>query len=366
MAAGTAGVLAPRGAPATYRAAARPPRRRALVGVLADGTPHFAPAGEVVVEGDFVLCHLCGGWWRSVTTHLRAHGWTKDGYCEAFGLERGQSLEGISTRKMRSASFSARLLFEPAVRTGSARGRARARAGDLARDAAAAARGRRLPEQRRRRARAAMTGAARAASAEASRARHAAHLAAVAAAAASERGYPDIGALVRDRVARGASLAAISREAGLHKDWLSRHLAALDPAAAAAAQARPSAGRADARWLAVVGPLGFTDVAAYLRNRHVQRHRTVNEIAAETGMSYHAVAAALRRHGLPKTAHAGKRHAADRRAARVAAAVGYPCVADYVADRRADGWTWSAMAAETGQPQTWLRRQLGPGGRAAV
>ncbi len=358
MAAPTAGALA-----AASWAAARPAARRARVGVLPDGTPYFGPVGEVVVDADFVLCHLCGQWRRSVTAHLRGHGWTKDAYCDAFGLERGQSLEGDSTRKMRSVSFSARLIFEPAVRSGSARGRARARAGDLARDAAAAARGRPLPEQRRRKASAAMAGMAGNASAEANRARHYARLVVIAARAAAENGYSDIGTLVQDRLAGGASLAAISREAGLHKDWLSRHLDALDPAAAAAVRAQSAKFRAEARWLAVVGPLGFAEAGVYLRDRHLERHRTVNEIAAETGMSYHAVAAALRRHGLPKIAHAGKRYAADRRAAQVAAAVGYSCVADYVADRRADGWTWSAMAAETGQPQTWLRRQF-PGGQS--
>src|ERR1700685_1802378 len=105
----------------------RPP-----VGRLADGTAFYAPSGEVIADGDLVLCHLCGLLRRSVTAHLRAHGWTKEAYCAAFGLERGQSLEGAPTRKLRAAAFSARLLFEPAVRDGSAAGRARARAGSLA------------------------------------------------------------------------------------------------------------------------------------------------------------------------------------------------------------------------------------------
>src|SRR5262250_2854422 len=118
------------------------------VGVLADGTPCYAPIGEVIVDGSLVSCHLCGRALRSVTAHLRAHGWTKLQYCEAFGLERGQSLEGPDTRKLRSTAFSARLIFDPAIREGSAAGRARARAGDLTRAASAAARGRRFPEQR--------------------------------------------------------------------------------------------------------------------------------------------------------------------------------------------------------------------------
>src|SRR5262249_56789694 len=86
------------------------------------------------------------------TAHLRVHGWTKLAYCEAFGLERGQSLEGPETRKLRAVALASRLVFEPAMRQGSAAGHARARAGALARDAARAATGRRLPEQRRRQA----------------------------------------------------------------------------------------------------------------------------------------------------------------------------------------------------------------------
>src|SRR5215468_3530686 len=123
------------------------------IGMLADGTPFYAPIGEVIVDGPLVTCHLCGRALRSVTAHLRVHGWTKRAYCEAFGLERGQSLEGQETRKLRAATFTSRLVFDPAVRAGSAAGRERARAGELSRDAAAAARGRRHPEQRRRKAR---------------------------------------------------------------------------------------------------------------------------------------------------------------------------------------------------------------------
>jgi len=43
-----------------------------LVGVLADGTPYYAPIGEVIVDGSLVTCHLCGRALRSVTAHLEA------------------------------------------------------------------------------------------------------------------------------------------------------------------------------------------------------------------------------------------------------------------------------------------------------
>jgi predicted kinase len=88
----------------------------------------------------------------------------------------------------------------------------------------------------------------------------------------------------------------------------------------------------------------------------------VNAIAAEVGVSNHAVGTALRRHGLSSVAHADKRHSAAQRAARVAADLGFDCIADYVTERRAAGRTWRELAAESGQPQSWLRRAAcGPG-----
>jgi hypothetical protein len=101
-------------------------------------------------------------------------------------------------------------------------------------------------------------------------------------------------------------------------------------------------------------------VASYLHQRHIVQHCTVNAIAAEAGLSQHAVTSALRRHRLDRTAHAAKRHASGQRAAEVASGLGFgfASVADYVNDRRAAGWTWPAISAESGQPQSWLRRHV--------
>jgi sulfur carrier protein ThiS len=329
---------------------------RPVAGVLADGTAYYAPIGEIVSDGVTVTCHLCGRSLKSVAAHLRAHGWTKAAYCEAFGLERGQPLEGQETRKRRAASFAPRLIFDPAIRAGSAAGRRRAAAGELARDAAQASKGRRLPEQRRRKAARAAATASTEASSRANRARAAQHRVEVADRVARDRGYPTVGAFVLARVASGASLAAISREAGLNKDWMQRHLAEVDPSAAAAAR-QSLAVRDGSRWREAVITLGFTEVPSYLRDRHLAQHRTVSAIAAELGVSNHTVAAALNRHGLARAAHAGKRHAAQEREAQVAAVLGVDSVPRYVAERRAAGWTWPAIAAESGQPAFWLRRQ---------
>jgi hypothetical protein len=329
---------------------------RPVVGVLADGIPYYAPIGEIVSDGTTVICHLCGRSLKSVAAHLRVHGWTKTAYCETFGLERSQPLEGRETRKRRAASFTPRLIFDPAIRAGSAAGRQRAAAGELTRDAARASTGRPLPEQRRRKAARVAAAASSDVAAQANRERAARHRAEVAARVASEQSYPTLGAYVLARVASGASLAAISREAGLHKDWLHRHLAEVDPAVAAAARPGP-AGRDGPRWLQAIAALGFDDVPSYLRDRHLVRHQTVSAIGGEVGMSNHAVAAALTRHGLARTAHAGKRKAARERVAQVAAVLGVDSMPRYVAERRAAGWTWQAIAAECSQPASWVRRQ---------
>ena len=329
---------------------------RPVVGVLADGTPYYAPIGEVVCDGTTVTCHLCGRALKSVAAHLRAHGWTKAAYCETFGLERGQPLEGQETRKRRATSFAPRLIFDPAIRAGSAAGRERAAAGELSKDAARASTGRPLPEQRRRKAVRAAAAASSEVAAQANRDRAARHRAEVAARVASDQGYPTLGAYVLARAASGASLAAISRDAGLHKDWLQRHLAEVDPAAAAAVRQR-SADRDGRRWLQAVTALGFADVPCYLRDRHLVRHQTVSAIGGEIGMSNHTVAAALTRHGLTRTAHADKRKAARDRVAQVTTMLGVDSVPRYVAKRRAAGWTWQAIAAECGQSSSWLRRQ---------
>jgi AraC-like DNA-binding protein len=343
---------------------------RPVVGVLADGTPFYAPVGEVVIVDDaLVSCHLCGRSLRSVTAHLRAHGWTKQAYCEAFGLERRQSLEGPQTRKLRAAALAARLVFDPAIREGSAAGRDRARAGDLARDAAAAARGRPLPEQRRRKALRALATIPPGRFAEANSDRARRRLAEEAAVAAGRAGYPDIGAFVLARTGDGASLAAISREAGLHKDWLSRHLGDIDPATAQAVLLQRGGQREalwDARWQPALARLGFADVADYLRERHLVQHRTVSAIADEAGLSHHAVRSALRRHGLARIAHAAKRHASSERAADVAAGLGFDSIAGYLGERRAAGWTWQAIGGESGQPTSWLRRQAAACGLIAA
>ncbi len=77
-------------------------------GRLADGTPYFAPLGEIPYDPDEdkVQCHLCGDWFRFVgSSHVRWHDWTLDEYREAFQLLRRTSTAsaGVSDKLRRNA-----------------------------------------------------------------------------------------------------------------------------------------------------------------------------------------------------------------------------------------------------------------------
>lgn len=74
------------------------------LGRLQDGTPYFAPLGELPYDRDEdrVQCHLCGGWFRTVgNAHLRlGHGWTIAQYRDTFQLlkETPTCAAGVSDR----------------------------------------------------------------------------------------------------------------------------------------------------------------------------------------------------------------------------------------------------------------------------
>lgn len=161
-------------------------------------------------------------------------------------------------------------------------------------------------------------------------------------------------------MAAGASLASISREAGLHKDLLCRHLATVDPATATAVtEAELEPVRRDARWLPSVRELGFADVRSYLVERHVVGSWTVHSIAREIGMSPGTVRSALDRLGVARVPHAASRSRCAERAAAVAARFRFAGIVAYLDARREAGLSWRSIAAECGESATWLRRRAG-------
>ena len=85
---------------------------------------------------------------------------------------------------------------------------------------------------------------------------------------------------------------------------------------------------------------------------------TLYAIATELGVTSGAVLGALRRHGVPVVAHATSRGRAAEREAAVAARFGHPDIGSYLAERRRAGLSWRAIAAECGQPLSWVRRRV--------
>jgi hypothetical protein len=324
------------------------------VGVLPDGSSYYAPLGAMLTDGVRVCCHLCGRWFRSVASHLRAHGWTKSDYIAAFGLETGNPLSGAETSRRRSAALSGRAVNEIAIQRAQSAARERARSGALAEHAARAATGRRQPLERRAKSIASLAAVDSDARAAGTRQRRDEDLNRIAAAAAARLGFASFESYVLARLSRGGSLAAISRECGLHKDWVSRHLDKVAPnAPALPSRSHP----ADVRLTSVAHAAGFPTVDAYLRVRHLAQQRTVAAIALEAGLSRVSVRDALLRHGIAPVPHATKRHSATRRDRAAAQRLGFTGLAEYIEVRRAAGFSWSSMAAETGIPETSLRRR---------
>jgi hypothetical protein len=77
------------------------------VGRLDDGTPIYAPIGEMLQDGDRVRCHLCGRWLRMVAgQHLIvSHGMTTDEYRELFHLDVTTSTACADTSELKRASM---------------------------------------------------------------------------------------------------------------------------------------------------------------------------------------------------------------------------------------------------------------------
>ncbi|MDQ1289779.1 MAG: hypothetical protein QG622_3345 [Actinomycetota bacterium] len=215
--------------------------RRAVVGVLPDGTVYFVPRGEVRRDRHGLCCHLCGFWFRSLDRHLATHGWSRERYVTTFALgDRPRFGEPVEDRVVPSATEVRSQGSDcPYAGRGPRRG-GRWRHEELVREAAAAAR---------------------------------------------RLGVADVGDFVVSGIASGLSLAELSLRAGMSRRWLDRHLSDVVPDAAERVTAiRTSGERASAtiglQWLARLERLGFTDPQEYLDTRRAQRW-TLRRIAEE-------------------------------------------------------------------------------------
>jgi len=135
------------------RSTARPSGR------LSDGTPYFAPIGELRLarHNRAVQCHLCGGWFQALApAHLqKAHGWNHLEYREAFGLMKSTPLRVPRLVRRQRAVMKHLLRTNVVVVKALLDAQDKMRSGELEAVAHPKKRGPQPAEQRRRSARAA-------------------------------------------------------------------------------------------------------------------------------------------------------------------------------------------------------------------
>lgn len=84
-------------------------RNRPNPAPIPQADPALPPLGVMRFSdaGDQVQCHVCGGWFGSLNTHLRLHGHDARSYKEAFGLPRTISmLPPTAKAKQRAAALA--------------------------------------------------------------------------------------------------------------------------------------------------------------------------------------------------------------------------------------------------------------------
>lgn len=255
--------------------------------LLPDGTGLHAPPGELLVDDDTgrLACHLCGRWFVSLASHVRAHGHTAATYRATMRL--------LTTTPLIAASLShrivarQRLAYERSedVRDALGHGHELARTGELARRAQVALAQPEGRAERRRR--------------------------------------------------RGAALAA------------GRERATAD---------------ADRRLAARIEALGATDLAGYLRAAHaggasVDELRSALQVG-RTRLRRELAAAGVTPRPTGQNSAAGKRSRADAADLAAAVRVGTDDLTGWLADRHAQGWPVTRLAAAVGHSPPWVRTRL--------
>lgn len=56
--------------------------------------PLLPPYGQIITDDERIQCHVCGKWYGSLVTHIRAHGLNTSMYKEQYDLPRTSSLLG--------------------------------------------------------------------------------------------------------------------------------------------------------------------------------------------------------------------------------------------------------------------------------
>jgi hypothetical protein len=80
----------------------------------------FGEIGILADDGERVQCHICGKWFAALAQHVRQkHGWSREEYCDHFGLKRTTKLSGavyLMWLKKNGAKHLEQYLNDPAHR----------------------------------------------------------------------------------------------------------------------------------------------------------------------------------------------------------------------------------------------------------
>lgn len=228
---------------------------------LPDGTGLHAPYGQLVRDPATgrLCCHLCGRWFRSLSSHLRRHGYTAADYRATMGLCRtrpmtSEDLSGAIARRQAAAYRR-----DPEVRNMLAQGRAMARPGKLT--SARVADGRRPPAEL-----AAVRRDAQRRGRQ-TRDRERDHLVQV---RLSENGCADLGEYLRTAYASGVSLVDLQATTGLGTHRLKRAMAAAGIVVRRPGDTSLAGRRSRARTAerAAAARVGTDDITAWLVERY--------------------------------------------------------------------------------------------------
>lgn len=253
---------------------------------LSDGTGLHAPYAELAVDQETLrlCCHLCGKWFVSLGSHVRAHGHTADSYRQAMGLCDTTALtcSALSTSIAERQSEGYRR--DPQVRENLRDGRAARKTQTSALTVLDALTTPPVPSaaivepaQRVRRRRAALA---------AGRATAAARREQALASMLAERGYDCLHDFLRRSYAEGADLEGLARTTGLGRARLRREveIAGITVRAVGHNTAEAKRSRTRANDAAAAQRVGSDDIRTWLSARHNEGW-SVARMSREVGRS---------------------------------------------------------------------------------
>lgn len=241
---------------------------------LADGTGLHAPPEKLVVDPETgqICCHLCGHFFRSLGSHVRAHGHTADTYREDMGLCRGEALTDRTLSAAISGRQRDRFASSEEVQQQLAEGRRRL-AGLGERRAT-------TPAAAARQAEARATGRATRGQRQQDRIDG----------VVADAGFADLAAMLRSRYAAGAGLESLAEETGLGRSTLRKSMEAAGVTLRAQGQNTRAGRQARARRaeVAAASRVGTDDLISWLRTRR-EEGWTLARLGEAVGHSSHWV-----------------------------------------------------------------------------